>query len=270
MDTRLATELLDIAKEAALKAGEIHLKYFGKKKQISHKINEFDLVTNADKEAEEAILETIKQKYPDHNIIAEESDTINNNSDFQWVIDPLDGTTNYAHNFPQFCVSIALLYKGDYSIGVVYDAAKKELFHAVKGQGAFLNDEQIHVSSIKTVAESLLATGFPYIRTSREANNLDYFETFTYKAQAIRRPGSAALDMCYVACGRFDGFWELKLAPWDTAAGTCIVREAGGLVTNFFENSFDIHTKNIIASNPHIYEEMSQILKETNPSVPVA
>lgn len=261
-------ELLQTAKEAALKAGAIHLKYFGKEKEISHKLNEFDLVTNVDKESENIIVETIKNKFNDHSFLAEESHKDKEDVDFLWVIDPLDGTTNYAHNFPQFCVSIALRYKQELILGVVFDAVKKELFYAFKGKGAFLNEKQIYVSSIKNVNESLLATGFPYDRTNRIANNLDYFEAFTYRSQAIRRPGAAALDLCYLACGRFDGFWELKLAPWDTAAGAVIVREAGGLVSNFFTKDFDIFKKHIIASNPYIYEEMTEILKETNPNIP--
>lgn len=264
METALKLELLNTAREAALKAGEIHLKYYGKEKQIDYKLNEFDLVTNVDNESERIVVETIKSKFPDQDILAEESQPTQNHSDFLWVIDPLDGTTNYAHNFPQFCVSIGLVYKNELQIGVVYDAVKKELFHAATGMGAFLNDKPIHVSNVKTVSKSLLATGFPYDRTSKEFNNLDYFENFSYKAQAIRRPGSAALDLCYLACGRFDGFWELKLAPWDTAAGCVIVREAGGIVTNFYTDKFDIFIKNIIASNNHIYTEMSNILKETD------
>lgn len=269
MNNLSISEYLTIAKQAALKAGEIHLKYYGKEKEISHKLNKFDLVTNADRESEEIIIETIKNAFKDHDILAEESHIDKRTSDFQWIIDPLDGTTNYAHNFPQFCVSIALRHKEEILLGVVYDALKKEFFHATKGGGAFLNDNPINVSSIKKISESLLATGFPYDRTNKKANNLNYFEAFTYRSQAIRRAGAAALDMCYLACGRFDGFWELKLAPWDTAAGAIIITEAGGLVTNFFSDRFDIFTKNIIASNPYIYDEITSILKETNPEVPV-
>lgn len=269
MDTTLKKEALSIAKQAALKAGEIHLKYYGKKKHIDHKLNKFDLVTNVDRESEKIILETISKKFPDHSYLAEETNQIDKVSDFQWVIDPLDGTTNYAHNFPQFCVSISLMYKDDLILGVVYDALKKELFHATKGDGAFLNDIPIAVSETKTLAESLLATGFPYDRSNKETNNLNYFEQFVYRTQGIRRPGAAALDLCYLACGRYDGFWELGLAPWDTAAGTVIVREAGGIVTNFFSNNYDIFQKDIIASNRYIYNEMEQILRETNSKVAI-
>lgn len=264
LDISLKLELLNTAKQAALKAGKVHLKYYGKQKEIFHKINEFDLVTNVDREAEDIIIETIQGNFGNHSYLAEESHQMDNKSPFQWVIDPLDGTTNYAHNFPQFCVSIGLMYNKELFLGVVYDPLKKELFHAVKGLGAFLNDKPIYVSSVKNLSESLLATGFPYDRSDKNFNNLNYFESFLYKAQAIRRPGSAALDLCYLACGRIDGFWELKLAPWDTAAGAIIIREAGGIVTNFFSDSFDIFIQNIIASNKYIQEEMIQVLKETS------
>ncbi|MGD9580319.1 MAG: inositol monophosphatase family protein [Vampirovibrionia bacterium] len=269
MDNSTKEKLFITAKKAALKAGEIHLKYYGKEKQIEYKANEFDLVTNADKESEEIIINTIKESFPEHDILAEESQKTELKTDYVWIIDPLDGTTNYAHNFPQFCVSIAVMYKGEIIVGIVYDAVKKEFFHGIKDEGAWLNDKKIEVSSIKEVSKSLLATGFPYNRTNKETNNFNYFEAFSLKSQAIRRPGSAALDLCYLACGRFDGFWELTLAPWDTAAGSLIVKEAGGKVTNFFSDNFDIFIRNIHASNPYIYDEMQSILKTTNPNIPI-
>lgn len=259
-------ELLNVAKEAAFKAGEIHLKYYNMPKEISYKSNEFDLVTNVDKESEAIIIKTICDKFKNHGILAEESDEINKNAEFEWIIDPLDGTTNYAHNFPQFCVSIGLAYQKELCLGVVFDALKKELFYAVKNQGAFLNDKQINVSSRSRLSECLLATGFPYDRTNKENINFEYFKRLFYKSQAIRRPGAAALDMCYLACGRLDGFWELKLAPWDTAAASVIIREAGGIVTNFFANDFNIFIKSVIATNNKtIYNEMMQIIKEATP-----
>jgi myo-inositol-1(or 4)-monophosphatase len=263
LETSLKNKLLDTAREAALEAGKIHLKYYGKQKEISFKSNEFDLVTNVDRESEDIIIQTINNKFKDHHFIAEESDKDKTVSHFEWIIDPLDGTTNYAHNFPQFCVSICLMYKKELYIGIVYDALKNELFHAIKGSGAFLNDKPIHVSDIKTLKRSLLATGFPYDRSNKENNNLNYFESFLYESQAIRRPGSAALDMCYLACGRIDGFWELNLAPWDTAAGAVIVREAGGTVTNFYSQHFDIFTKNVLATNGHLVKEMTSILRKS-------
>ena len=266
MNTVLKEKLLDIAKEAALKAGEIHLKYYDLPKEIYHKSNEFDLVTNVDKESEEIIIKTILSKFKNHSILAEESAEINQNSEFEWIIDPLDGTTNYAHKFPQFCVSIGLAYQKEIYVGVVYDALKKELFFATKDGGAFLNDKQIQVSSIKDLSKCLLATGFPYDRTNKENINFEYFKRFFYTSQAIRRPGAAALDMSYLACGRLDGFWELKLAPWDTAAASLIVREAGGIVTNFFTGEFNIFVKSVIAANNKtIYDAMTKILREATP-----
>ncbi|OGI31050.1 MAG: hypothetical protein A2287_02190 [Candidatus Melainabacteria bacterium RIFOXYA12_FULL_32_12] len=254
--------LLLAAKEAALDAGEIHLTYFGKNKEISHKFNEFDLVTNVDKMAEERIISVIHGHFPDHKILGEESGIHEGiSSEYTWVIDPLDGTTNYAHNFPHFAVSIGLLYKGEIVLGVVYDPFKNETFWAAKDSGAYLNSDPIKVSEANSLKKSLLSTGFPYERAEILEENLKYFRKFVYEAQAVRRPGAASLDLCYVACGRLDGFWELNLAPWDTTAGTCIVREAGGKVTNFSSSEFDIYTKNIIASNSLIHEHMTKVIE---------
>ena len=256
-----STKILNTAKEAALEAGLIHMQFFGKKLEISHKFNEYDLVTNVDRLSEEKIVSVIKKSFPDHNILGEEgTQAATHASDFTWVIDPIDGTTNYAHAFPQFSASIGILYKGELFMGVVYDAFKKEMFSAVKGQGAFLNDVPIRVSSVDTIEKSLLSTGFPYDREDVMKENLKYFESFVYKAQALRRPGSASLDLCYTACGRLDGFWELNLAPWDTAAGALIVLEAGGKVTNMRSDEFDIYEKSIIASNGLIHSQMQEII----------
>ena len=232
-----------------------------------NKLNESDLVTNADKEAEEKIVQTIKHTYPDHSFLTEEDNTIQTQSPFQWIIDPIDGTVNYAHNFPHFCSSIALSYQGQMIVGVVYDPIRKELFHAVKDLGAFLNDVPISTSQTNTLKECLLATGFPYDVASSQTNNMDFFKTFYSKAQAVRRAGSAALDLCYVASGRLDGFWELKLSPWDTAAAALIIQEAGGKVTNFFTIDFDIFKKHIIATNSLIHEDINTILQEVDPDV---
>lgn len=255
-------KLLEVAKEAAMEAGEIHLRYFGKKKEISTKANEYDLVTNVDKQSEEKILSIIKSHFPEHSFLGEETGThTENGSEYLWVIDPLDGTTNYAHNFPHFAVSIGLIYKGEISLGVVYDPFKNELFWAAKGAGAYLNFDPISVSKIDKLTDALLATGFPYNRDGALDRNLRYFSKLVYEAQAVRRPGAAALDMCYVACGRLDGFWELCLAPWDTTAGTCIIREAGGVVTNFGKKDYDIYEKNIIASNGLLQENLYDRIK---------
>lgn len=253
--------LLEAAKEAALEAGEIHLSYFGKNKEITHKFNEFDLVTNVDKQSEERIMSVIHGYFPDHGMMGEESGSHGGvSSDYVWVIDPVDGTTNYAHNFPHFAVSIGLLYKNEICLGVVYDAFKNEMFWAAKDSGAYLNSEPIQVSKVDSLKRSLLATGFPYERAEILEENLGYFKKFLYEAQAVRRPGAASLDMCYVACGRLDGFWELNLAPWDITAATCIIREAGGVVSNFGTKNFDIYIKNIIATNGLLHDQMTNII----------
>lgn len=255
-------KLLEVAKEAAYAAGEIQLSYLGKKKEIFHKSNEFDLVTQADKLSEEKIVSIIQANFPDHDILGEESGKHigEHKSEYLWVIDPLDGTTNFAHNFPHFAVSIGLVKNGKIFMGVVYDVCKNELFWAAEGAGAFLNSEPIEVSEIGELKKSLLATGFPCSKEKALEENFVYFQEFVYKSQAVRRPGAAALDLCYVATGRLDGFWELNLAPWDVTAGTCIVREAGGKVTNFDSEDFNPDIKNIIASNSIIHDQMKSTL----------
>jgi len=255
-------KLLEVAKEAAYEAGEIQLSFFGKKKEISHKSNEFDLVTNVDKLSEEKILSIIKANFHEHAILAEESgwQEQKEKSNYLWVVDPLDGTTNYAHNFPHFAVSIGLVKDGKLYLGCVYDPFKNELFWAAEGTGAFLNSEPIEVSKTSDLKKSLLATGFPYFKEKTLEENLIYFREFIYNTQAVRRPGSAALDLCYVAAGRLDGFWELNLCPWDVAAGACIVREAGGKVSNFDSEEFNPEIRDILATNSLIHEHMKQII----------
>ena len=258
----ISTEkLLETAKEAAYAAGEIQLSYFGKKKEISHKSNEYDLVTEADKLSEEKILSIIQANFPDHAILGEETgEHEGHKSGYLWVVDPLDGTTNFAHNFPHFAVSIGLVKDNKIIMGVVYDVCKNELFWAAEGTGAYLNSEPINVSKIVELKKSLLATGFPCSREKTLEENFVYFKKFVYKSQAVRRPGAAALDLCYVAAGRLDGFWELNLCPWDVTAGTCIVREAEGKVTNFDSEKFNPEIKNIIASNSIIHDQMKEVL----------
>lgn len=222
---------------------------------------EIDIVTEADQQAESMIIAAIQGQYPDHDILAEESPATNNGSLYRWIIDPLDGTTNYAHGYPVFCVSIALEWEGICILGVVFNPMLGEMFVAVKGQGAFLNDQSIAVSETTEISRSLLATGFPYdIRLTRE-NNMDHFEAMAVKAQAIRRAGSAALDLAYVAAGRFDGFWELKLKPWDTAAGCLLVQEAGGVVTDLHGEAFTLTVPHVVASNGRIHQQMLDILQ---------
>ena len=262
-----------IATQAALKGGEILNEHRGKVKHIGYK-DEVNLVTEVDRISEETILQIIKKNFPDHAILTEESEEFipeikKSKSIYKWIIDPLDGTTNYAHGFPMYCVSVALEKDGEIILGVVYNPNLDELFVAEKGKGAFLsegfktpkNERKISISQTTELSQSLLATGFPYDIRKSKIDNLDHFANFYKKAQAVRRGGSAALDLCYLAMGRFDGFWELKLSPWDMAAGKLIVEEAGGKVTDFLGGPFNIHLKEILATNGKIHQQMIEVLK---------
>ncbi len=253
-----------IALKAALEAGDILRRNFGKSHKIGHK-GEIDLVTEIDIRSEQRIIKILKKEFPDHDILTEEEKGWDSGSEYKWIIDPLDGTTNYAHGFPCFSVSIALEKMGKVILGVIYDPLKEELFIAEKGRGAYLNRKRISVSKTKRLSDALLATGFAYdVRVSPE-NNLDHFSNFTLSAQGVRRAGSAALDLCYVASGRFDGFWEMKLKPWDVAAGSLIVKEAGGKVTDFKGGVFNIFSMEILASNGKIHGEMVKVLNLRKP-----
>ncbi len=247
--------------EIAKKVGQVQLNGLLEKRIIHYK-GEIDLVTEVDKECEEILVNFIKTKFSDHDIISEETQFELKGSPYCWFIDPLDGTTNYVHGYPVFCVSLALQFEGQIVLGVVYDPTRDELFWAEKGKGAYLNGRRIKVSNITKLSESLLATGFPYDLKRDPVNNLDHFLNMILEAQAIRRDGSAALNLCYVASGRFDGFWELKLKPWDVAAGALIVKEAGGMVSDFEGNSFDPFHLEVVASNGHIHKEMLNVLKK--------
>ncbi|MFQ5354803.1 MAG: inositol monophosphatase family protein, partial [Thermodesulfobacteriota bacterium] len=219
-------EMKKAAVEMALEAGALLKARLGHAGRVDFK-GEVNIVTEMDRKSEDLIVGRITRDFPGHGIIAEESDERKTTGKYRWIIDPLDGTTNYAHGFPVFCVSIAFESEGQVVFGVVYNPMLGELFIAEKGGGATLNGERIKVSETATLEQSLLATGFPYdLRTSKE-NNFDLFRDFSVKAQAIRRAGSAALDLAYVACGRYDGFWEMKLSAWDTAAAALMVEEAG-------------------------------------------
>ncbi len=255
-------KFLETAKEAAYEAGEIQLSYMGKAKEIDFKSCQNDLVTIADKKSEEKIITIIKTYFPDHAILGEETGCHRETeSEYLWVIDPLDGTTNFAHNFPHFAVSIGLVRNNKIIMGVVYDPCKNELFWAAEGNGAFLNSEEIKVSATVELKKSLLATGFAPMKEHDLDENLALFKKFMLNSQAIRRPGAAALDICYVACGRLDAFWELKLNPWDVTAGACIAKEAGGEVTNYYSNDFDIYKKSIIVSNTILHDRMKEIIE---------
>src|SRR5262245_31098120 len=246
--------------EAALEAGRLLMRHFRTKFSIAHK-GDINIVTELDVAAEKLIVSRILEAFPTHSVLAEESHSDAARTRFTWIIDPLDGTTNYAHGLPVFCVSVGLEIDGQVEWGVVYNPNLEEVFIARRGQGAFLNDQRIQVSQVSPLGVSLLATGFPYdIRTS-EQNNLGYFREFALTAQAVRRVGSAALDLCYVGCGRFDGFWELKLSPWDCAAGCLVVQEAGGLVTDVRAEPCTIYDEECLASNAIIHDEMIAVLR---------
>jgi myo-inositol-1(or 4)-monophosphatase len=253
-------EFLRLAEKAAREAGKMLRQGMSQRREISFK-GAVDLVTNFDQKAQEIIFSRLSAAFPDHGFLAEEGLCREKAGDFLWIIDPLDGTTNYAHRFPVFCVSIALKFQGRVVLGLVYDPMREEIFWAVETEGAHLNGQKIHVSPVDDLDRSLLATGFPYdIRESR-ANNVIHFNNFLVRAQAIRRCGSAALDLCYVACGRFDGFWELKLKPWDVAAGALMVKEAGGRLSDFSGAEFSISSAETLASNGLIHEAMITVLQ---------
>jgi myo-inositol-1(or 4)-monophosphatase len=251
------------AVDLAQKSGALLKEMFNKTHNIHYK-GEINLVTEADKLSEDLIIEAISRNFPDHGILSEESPAITGAGKMRWIIDPLDGTTNYAHEYPVFCVSIALENKGKVILGVVYDPMREEMFVAVQGEGAYLNCKKISVSDCSNLSKSLLATGFPYdIRESKE-NNLDYFNSMAINVQAIRRAGAAALDLAYLAAGRFDGFWELKLKPWDTAAGGLLVTEAGGVVSDIAGEKWNLQSPSLLASNGLIHEQMIKVLSIKN------
>jgi len=254
---------LNIAIKAARRASQIinrashdveHLKITTKQHS--------DFVTEVDKAAEAAIIETLLDAYPNHGILAEESGVTEakNNEDYQWIIDPLDGTTNFLHGLQQYSVSIALKQKGQITQAVVFDPARNELFTASRGRGAMLNDRRIRASKRNKLNECLIGTGFPYTDFSYAEAYLNMFRDMMRATSGLRRPGSAALDLCYVACGRYDGFWEMHLKPWDLAAGSLIAQEAGALVGNFMGDEGFLESGNIVAASPKIFGQMLQVL----------
>jgi len=254
-------EIAEFAVSLARDAGALLVEKFTGENRVFYK-GTIDLVTEADKMSEDLILTQISRRYPGHGILSEESDARNERAAARWIIDPLDGTTNYAHGFPFFCVSIAFEQDGIMEAGVIYDPLRDELFQATRGGGAFLNGRRIHVSAVDELSRALLATGFPYdIRVSRQ-NNLDYFNRMAINAQAVRRPGAAALDLAYLAAGRIDGFWELKLKPWDTAAGSLLVREGGGVISDLQGEAWNLYSTGIVASNRLIHEQMMEVIKK--------
>ena len=258
---------LDIATEAALTGGAILQGYWGKLESIEEKGRPGDLVTEADKAAEAAVLEVLDRHLPEHPILAEESGVMGASAEspFLWAIDPLDGTTNYTHQYPFSAVSIGLLIDGHPAVGAIFDPFHKELFRAAKGQGATLNRQAIRVSRTDRLTKSLLVTGFAYDRCERIDNNYAEFCHLTHLTQGVRRGGAASIDLAYVACGRLDGYWERGLSPWDLAAGVVLVEEAGGHVTAYNKAPFDIQSGRILATNGRIHRALSQVLQQVKP-----
>jgi myo-inositol-1(or 4)-monophosphatase len=256
--------LLNFAIQTAREAGRILQDRMGRTIQIANK-GDIDLVTEVALAAETLIIERINSYHPRHGVLAEESGASyspgEQKSEYQWIIDPLDGTTNYAHGYPCFCVSIALERDGQLVLGVIYDPTRDEMFAAERGEGATLNGRRIRVSEVDDLNRAMLCTGFPYDVRDR-GDFARHFSNFIMHAQAVRRDGSAALDLAYVACGRFDGFWEEGLRPWDVAAGVLLIEEAGGRISRYDGTPFDIYTPPIVASNGLVHEAMMRVLKK--------
>lgn len=227
-----------------------------------------DFVTEVDRAAEAAIIEVLHDAYPEYAILAEESGESGSTaeSEYQWIVDPLDGTTNFIHGFPQYAISIALARKGSVEQAVVYDPVRNEMFTASKGRGAFLNDRRIRVSRRVRFNESLLGTGFPFRQFDKVEAYLGMFRELTQKTAGLRRPGAASLDLAYVACGRLDGFWEMGLAPWDMAAGALLILEAGGLISDFAGESDFLMTGNVVAGTPKIFAQLLPIIQAHRPA----
>lgn len=251
---------LETAIEAAGIGGKILLESMERQErlQIGRK-QRFDFVTQVDHLSESAIIDFIKDRHPDHKILAEESGGQEEDTGYLWIVDPLDGTKNYIHGFPMFAVSIALKLQGQLCLGVVLDPMRNELFHAERGKGSFLNDQPIKVSHTKDISQCLLATGFPFRAKQYTDPYFEAFKSLFHKVSDIRRAGSAALDLAYLACGRIDGFWEITLSPWDIAAGTHLIEEAGGKVTDLWGGATHLKTGHIAASNGIIHEEITQV-----------
>ena len=253
-------ELLTFARKLAVEAGGVLKRGFNKVRKVEFK-GKIDPVTDVDLRSEQFIIKAITKKYPHHAILTEEDSGRGERSTYRWIIDPLDGTVNFAHGFPIYCVSIALEVEGELVVGAVYDPEREELFSTAKGQPAYLNGKPISVSSERKLERSLLATGFAYDIHTAKRNNLGYFGRMAKAAQGIRRPGSAALDLCWLASGRIDGFWELKLHPWDTAAAIQFVLNAGGKASRVDGSPYSIFDPDLLASNGYLHEAMRRTLK---------
>ncbi len=256
-------DYLRTALRAAQAAAKIHQRNVGGDLGIQTKTTETDLVTRVDKESEAKIREILLSAYPDHAVLGEEEgqgSASGEEASHRWIVDPLDGTLNYAHGFPFYCVSIGLEIEGELQVGVVLDSFRNELFTAVKGEGATLNGMPIGVSSETVLRSAMLATGFPY-NPDTASDNIEVFARMMHRCRAVRRPGAAALDLCYVACGRLDGFWELKLNAWDVAAGVLIIQEAGGRVTGPAGEPYNVEDKVLVSSNGVLHEVLLEGLE---------
>jgi len=256
-----AAKFLSAAWEAANAAGALLRESWQQPKDIAYK-NPIDLVTSVDRKSERTIVEILQRAFPSHSILAEEETTVTGTQNsHRWIIDPLDGTTNFAHSYPHFAISIALEIEGEVFLGLVYDPLRQECFRAVRSRGATLNGQRMRLSDTRELDKSLLATGFPYDRRDHADEYLNCFKAFLMRTQGIRRNGAAALDLCYVACGRIDGFWEAKLRPWDIAAGSLMIKEAGGTLSDFSGNPFSIWGDETLASNGAIHAEMVRVAR---------
>ncbi len=259
----MSDEHLTFARELALEAGEVLRAGFGRVREVQTKGSHVDLLTEYDLRAEELVLQRIQERDPGATILAEESGW-HGEGDDMWVVDPLDGTTNFAHGLPIFCISIAHLRNGQPDAGVVYAPILDEFFTVAAGEGAYMNDQRLEVSAVANVEQSLVVTGFPYGMNARRENNLAYFEAFSTRAQAVRRLGSAALDLCYVAAGRLDGYWEIETMPWDCSAGALLVREAGGVVTDMRGEALRFNgPTSVLATNGRIHAAMLEVMEGT-------
>jgi len=244
----------------AREAGALLMDFYRRRVKIEYK-GDADLVTVADRASEKLILERIRTRWPDHDIVGEEGARIETGADYRWYVDPLDGTTNFAHGFPVFCVSLGLTFRGERKAGVLYDPTRDELFAAERGRGAYLNGNKVEVSKTSRLGESLVATGFPSHKRHKNPN-IFFYHVVTLRSHGVRRAGSAALDLASVACGRLDGFWEFNLNPWDTCAGTLLVEEAGGKVTGFHGEPSGVTDRDVVASNGVIHSEMLEVFEQ--------
>ena len=261
--TKLLNDCFTTATTAARQSGALLKENFDAEKEINFK-GRIDVVTNVDVASEKIIMDLIAERHSGHEFITEETDTDLSGAPYRWIIDPLDGTVNYAHSYPFCCVSIAFELDGVIELGVVYDPIYEQFFTARRGEGAFYNDRPIRVSGIDSIERSLLATGFPYDIRENPFNNLLHFSHMATRAQAIRRDGSAALNLCYTAMGRFEGYWELTISPWDIAAGVLIVEEAGGRISCLDGGKHSVYDRQVVATNGLIHDELVACIQDVN------